>query len=108
MSRAMRHQSEELERLALDFVRSAAARALADFKEPAPGMALLGALQGAADPLVIAAILRALKSLRHEPAQQVALALLAHEHTAVRHEAVSLLALLQKPETVSGAPSDGY
>jgi HEAT repeat protein len=82
-------------------VRNAAARALADLKDPAAGTALLAALQGASDPFVLAAVLRALRNLRHEPALQAALRLLAHEHAAVRHEAVGLLGYLRKPETMA-------
>lgn len=93
-------RSEDLDRLALDLVRSAAARALADLEQPAAGTALLAALHSTSDPVVIAAILRALKSLRHEPAHQAALALLSHQHPAVRHEAVGLLGFLRKRQTL--------
>jgi HEAT repeat protein len=82
-------------------VRNAAARALADLKDPAAGAALLTALQGAADPFVLAAILRALRNLRHEPALPAGLRLLGHEHAAVRHEAVGLLGYLRRPETMT-------
>ena len=82
-------------------VRYAAARALADLKDPAAGTALLTALEGASDPFVLAATLRALKNLRHEPALQSGLELLAHEHAAVRHEAVGLLGYLRRPETMA-------
>ena len=82
-------------------VRNAAARALADLKDPAAGAALLAALQGASDPFVLAATLRALRNLRHEPALQAGLRLLAHEHAAVRHEAVGLLGYLRQPETMA-------
>lgn len=82
-------------------VRNAAARALVDLKDPAAGTALLRALEGASDPFVLAATLRALKNLRHEPALQSGLELLAHEHAAVRHEAVGLLGYLRRPETMA-------
>ena len=82
-------------------VRNAAAHALADLKDPAAGAALLTALQGAADPFVLAAILRALRNLRYEPAQAAGSRLLAHEHAVVRHEAVGLLGYLRKPETMA-------
>jgi HEAT repeat protein len=82
-------------------VRGAAARALADLKDPAAGTALLTALEGASDPFVLAAILRALRNLRHDPALQAGLQLLAHEHAAVRHEAVGLLGYLRKPDTMA-------
>lgn len=82
-------------------VRNAAARALADLKDPAAGAALLAALESASDPFVMAATLRALKNLRYEPALQSGVKLLAHEHAAVRHEAVGLLGYLRRPETMS-------
>jgi HEAT repeat protein len=82
-------------------VRNAAARALADLKDPAAGTALITALEGASDPFVLAATLRALKNLRHEPALHAGLRLLAHEHPAVRHEAVGLLGYLRRPETMA-------
>lgn len=82
-------------------VRGAAARALADLKDPGAGAALLAALQGASDPFVLAATLRALRNLRYEPAMQAGLRLLAHDHAAVRHEAVGLLGYLRKPETMA-------
>jgi HEAT repeat protein len=82
-------------------VRNACARALADLKDPAAGAALLTALQGASDPFVLAATLRALKNLRYEPALQAGLKLLAHGHAAVRHEAVGLLGYLRQPATMA-------
>ncbi|MDE2052843.1 MAG: HEAT repeat domain-containing protein [Gammaproteobacteria bacterium] len=82
-------------------VRGAAARALADLKDPAAGAALLTALEGASDPFVLAATLRALRNLRYEPAMQAGLRLLAHDRPAVRHEAVGLLGYLRKPETMA-------
>lgn len=82
-------------------VRNAAARALADLKDPAAGAALLAALQGASDPFVLAATLRALRNLRYEPALPSGLKLLAHPHAAVRHEAVALLGYLRLPQTMA-------
>lgn len=82
-------------------VRNAAARALADLKDPAAGAGLMAALHGSSDPFVLAATLRALRNLRHQPAMQAALQLLAHDHAAVRHEAVGLLGYLRKPETMA-------
>jgi HEAT repeat protein len=82
-------------------VRYGAARALADLKDPAAGAALLAALQGAADPFVMAATLRALRNLRHEPALATGVSLLAHPHAAVRHEAVGLLGYLRQSATMA-------
>jgi HEAT repeat protein len=84
-----------------EFVRNAAARALADLKDPAAGAGLLAALRDASDPFVMAATLRALRNLRHEPALRAGMSLLAHPHAAVRHEAVGLLGYLRRPETMA-------
>lgn len=83
-----------------DFARRAAARALAALGEPAAGSTLLLALESVSDPLVIAAILRVLRSLGHRPAARAALVLMLHESPLVRHEAVGLLGQLRRPESM--------
>ena len=76
-------------------LRSSAARALADLKDPGAGTALLQTLEIAQDPFVLEAVLHALRNLQYEPALSAGLRLLHHTEPGVRREAVGLLGYLR-------------
>jgi HEAT repeat protein len=76
-------------------LRASAARALADLKDPAAGAALLQALEIAADPFVLEAVLHALRNLQYAPALPAGLRLVRHAESGVRREAIGLLGYLR-------------
>ncbi len=78
-------------------VRELAAKALAENKSPEGAAALLQALSGAADVWTIAALLEALKPLRHEAAALPALRLFGHADAGVRAAAVGVVGYLRFP-----------
>ena len=71
-------------------VRNAAAKALADLKDPEAAPALIAALK-TDDAFVLASILRSLKQLCIKDARPYAIELLGHEDPGVRREAVGVL-----------------
>ncbi len=82
-------------------VRGEAAKALAELKDADGAGLLLAALSKAADAWTLAALLDALKPLRHPSALAPALSGLDHADSAVRIAAIGVIGYLQSPDAVA-------
>jgi len=81
-------------------VRGEAAKALAELKHADGAGLLLAALPKAADAWTLAALLEALKPLRHPAALPPAMSRLDHADPAVRIAAIGVIGYLQSPDAV--------